>query len=653
MIYIQDYDIQAASLGPNNPLPDIKNNTYIHAGFETTDRVSAEEATYLGQGMINTMLPYQMQDQYDRDRSTRQFKAAIIENAHLRAVFLPELGGRLWSLYDKDLGRELLYKNPVFQPGNLALRNAWFSGGVEFNVGIKGHNPLTCSPIFCERAETPDGDVLNLYEYERIRGVVFTVSAWLPEDSRVLYLRCRIENTEDKQKPMYWWSNIAVPETPDTRVIVPAEDSFLCSYQEDHYVLDKVSIPYSQGTDISYPTNLKNSQDFFYKIPKEEAKWIASVEKDGIGLLQCSTDRLFGRKTFLWGQNPGGRNWNRFLSDRDFPYIEIQAGLAHTQLEHIPMEGCSEWSWVEAYTAMEGDPALLYSDNWQTAVGEVARHLAQRVGDSHTLTFPSEESVTARTILSNGSGWGALEECLRGERVSRYHTFPRIEGETDRWHTLLAEGSFPAPMGQPAPDSYVTGEAWAQRLAALPEQNWYSLLQLGVVRYAEGDLKGAEAAWQASLEQEENAWAHRNLGALYKNEYGNLETGKAHLLRAVELEQNCRSLYVECGSMLTSCGEDARWLALFDDMSATLQQDGRLRLYRAIALMHLDRVKEAAAILNPQFVMNDIKEGELSVSAVWFDLYRRLYEKQNGVNDPVAADKAYPLPRALDFRMHL
>ena len=653
MVYIQDYGIQAASLGANNPLPDIKNNTYIHAGFETTERVSAEEATYLGQGMINTMLPYQMQDQYDRDRTTRQFKAAIIENAHLRAVFLPELGGRLWSLYDKDLGRELLYKNTVFQPGNLALRNAWFSGGVEFNVGIKGHNPLTCSPIFCERAETPQGDVLTLYEYERIRGVVFAVSAWLPEDSRVLYLRCRIENTEDKKKPMYWWSNIAVPETPNTRVIVPAEDSFLCSYQEDHYVLDKVSIPYSQGTDISYPANLKNSQDFFYKIPKEEAKWIASVEKDGIGLLQCSTDRLIGRKTFLWGQNPGGRNWNRFLSDRDFPYIEIQAGLAHTQLEHIPMEGCSEWSWVEAYTAMEGDPDLLYSDNWQTAVDEVARHLARRVGDPHTLTFPSEESVITRTILSNGSSWGALEESLRGASISRYHTFPRSEGETDCWFTLLESGTFPAPAGHPAPVSYVTGEAWKKRLAALPEHNWYSLLQLGVVRYAEGDLEGAEATWKASLEQEENPWAHRNLGALYKNEYGNLEAGKTHLLRAVELEQNCRSLYVECGAMLTSCGEDACWLELFDGMSAALQQDGRLRLYRAIALMHLDRVEEAAEILNPHFVMNDIKEGELSVSAVWFDLYRRLYEKQNGVNDSAAADKAYPLPQALDFRMHL
>ena len=41
--------------------------------------------------------------------------------------------------------------NPVFQPGNLAIRNAWFSGGVEWNMGIRGHSVYTCSPVFAAR----------------------------------------------------------------------------------------------------------------------------------------------------------------------------------------------------------------------------------------------------------------------------------------------------------------------------------------------------------------------------------------------------------------------------------------------------------------------------------------------------------------------
>ena len=135
-------------MGRLNPMPDIKNISYIHAGYEMTDKIQDDEKTYMGKGMIRTMLPYMVQDQYTRDKENKEYCACVLENNYLRAVFLPELGGRLWSLYDKEKCQDLLYVNPVFQPGNLGLRNAWFSGGVEFNVGIKGHNPLTCSPLW-------------------------------------------------------------------------------------------------------------------------------------------------------------------------------------------------------------------------------------------------------------------------------------------------------------------------------------------------------------------------------------------------------------------------------------------------------------------------------------------------------------------------
>ncbi len=408
MITFVPVTIPAASLGELNPTADIRNNTYIHATYEVTDKVTEDEKQYLGVGMLQTMLPYQMQDGYDRVKKPRAFRAAIVENAYLRATFLPEIGGRLWSLYDKTLKKELLYSNSVFQPANLALRNAWFSGGVEFNVGIKGHTPLTCSPLFCEIDRTPQGEVLSLYEYERIRGVVYSVSAWLPEDSRVLYLKCRIENRTDEQKHMYWWSNIAVPETPETRILVPADESFVTYYQENHYIFDKGPVPHALGTDVSYPANIPFSHDFFFKIPKDRRKWIAAAQKDGTGLFQCSTDRLRGRKLFVWGQGQGGRHWGEWLSEPGQSYVEIQAGLANTQMEHIPMPSRTEWSWVEAYGALEADPARLFSEDWHEAAAEAERCVFDKVGDPGTLTFPDDASVTARKKLFSASGWGAV-----------------------------------------------------------------------------------------------------------------------------------------------------------------------------------------------------------------------------------------------------
>jgi hypothetical protein len=110
---------------------------------------------------------------------------------------------------------------------------------------------------------------------------------------------------------------------------------------------------------------------------------------------------------------------------------------------------------------------------------------------------------------------------------------------------------------------------------------------------------------------------------------------------------------------LTADGGDEQWLEIYAQLSPALQNMGRLRLYKAIALINLDRLEQAAEIINEDFVLSDIKEGELSVSYYWFRLYRGLYAKENGIpyneNDKAlaeAADRKYPLPRKLDFRMH-
>ena len=102
------------------------------------------------------VLPYRMQDGYGRTRQPISLKSIVLENEFLRAVFLPEVGGRLYSLW-KPVERELLHCNPVFQPANLAIRNAWFSGGIEWNIGQFGHTFTTCSPVFAAQIRAHAG----------------------------------------------------------------------------------------------------------------------------------------------------------------------------------------------------------------------------------------------------------------------------------------------------------------------------------------------------------------------------------------------------------------------------------------------------------------------------------------------------------------
>ena len=113
----------------------------------------------------------------------------------LTATFLPGYGGRLWSLVHRPTGRELLHRNPILQPANLALRDAWLAGGVEWNIGATGHWPLTCSPLHAVRLSAPDGTpVLRMYEFERLRRVVMTVDAWLPAGSPTLMVHVALHN---------------------------------------------------------------------------------------------------------------------------------------------------------------------------------------------------------------------------------------------------------------------------------------------------------------------------------------------------------------------------------------------------------------------------------------------------------------------------
>src|SRR5256885_11521532 len=54
------------------------------------------------------------------------------------------------------------------------------------------------------------------------------------------------------------------------------------------------------------PMRHSRAVDYFFEPLAEERSWIASVDGTGVGLVQASTERLQGRKLFVWGQGDGG-----------------------------------------------------------------------------------------------------------------------------------------------------------------------------------------------------------------------------------------------------------------------------------------------------------------------------------------------------------
>lgn len=284
-----------------------------------------EMARNIRYGTVRSVLPYLLQDDYSRELVPQETSVATLENDYLLATVLLDFGGRLWSLQDKVGGRELLYNNDRIQFGNLGLRNAWFPGGVEWNLGTTGHTALTCSPVHAASLEFLDGAPgLRIYEWERMRDLVYQLDFRLGPRSRRLVVDIKVTNPNAHAVPVYWWSNIALASSPGIRVVVPSRTAFEFTYAQR---LHRVPVPGSGAADLTYPHAARRTADYFFELDPGRLPWIAAVDPAGVGLLQVSTRRLRGRKLFTWGTSPGGRRWQEFLTGSTQSYFEIQAGL--------------------------------------------------------------------------------------------------------------------------------------------------------------------------------------------------------------------------------------------------------------------------------------------------------------------------------------
>ena len=266
----------AADLGEESCVPDLLGERILQNSLkfylDETDEI------YEGYGKVADSYPYRQRNNYKRQLKEKQIRTAVLENNQLKAVFLPDYGGRLWELWDKNENRNLLYTNDVLQFSNLAVRNAWFSGGVEWNLGIIGHQPYTTEPLYVAETHTDEGEpVLRMYEYERIRGVTWQMDFWLDDDCSYLKCRMRIVNESTEVIPMYWWSNMAVPEYEQGHITVPASEAYAGTGVECR----KVSLPEVDGVDVSDYQKIPRSIDYFFNIPENEPKYIVNVDKNG------------------------------------------------------------------------------------------------------------------------------------------------------------------------------------------------------------------------------------------------------------------------------------------------------------------------------------------------------------------------------------
>ena len=663
--------IEGAKLEGENPLPYFRNREH-HRSVPDNGTFPPELKEQLGKHTGERYLPYRMQDRYSRDRRPIALKTIVLENDRLSAVFLPDYGGRLYSLTDLRTKKQLLYTNPVLQPANLAILNAWFSGGVEWNVGQLGHTFTTASPLHAAKLTDENGhEFLRMYEYERCKNVFWHVDVHLPPGAEQLAVYVRVVNDRDDPTSMYWWTNIAVPETPKCRVFSSTDQVIHLDHAGKGFGLGELphlsSVP---GVDVSYPMHFPFANEYFFQTPETcRAPWEAVAYEDGRLFYERSTSRLRYRKMFCWGTHPGGRRWCDFLSKPgEGHYIEIQGGLAPTQLHGIEMPAGAEWDFTQAIGMSDVDPEEVQREHYREARATVDARVSGLLPEEELYRmherFRSLAGNRPEVMLHAGSGWGALErrrrETQEGGGVPDGFLFEDSSlGEPQLpWLALLTDGRFPDADVKDVPASWMVQPEWRalfERSLRQPEgRSWNAYMHYGVMLYEAGLEAEAIKAWETSLSIAPSPWVYRNLSVVAQRR-GDNDKALRELEHAYELSRGFpdRAFAEEYVSLLIRDKQFRKAWDVYSSLPDVFRQGDRLRIIVGEAALELGIESFLEELFRAEFAV--IREGEVTIVELWYQYHaRKLARERNAELTPALLEevKATIPPRSnVDFRL--
>lgn len=163
-------------------------------------------------------------------------QSVVLENDSLRLTFLPELGGRLWSIIDLARGEEILWHHPTLAPHAVPQGVGYddaFAGGwdelfpsdraVDFDgIAYPDHGEWWSQPWEWRVAEDANALRLTLTgsgfatRHEAVRTIT------LPQADSEFAWQTQITNMGDAAIPYIWRHHPALPIRPGARLEMPA-----------------------------------------------------------------------------------------------------------------------------------------------------------------------------------------------------------------------------------------------------------------------------------------------------------------------------------------------------------------------------------------------------------------------------------------------
>lgn len=337
--------------------------------------------------------PYSYQLDVRTEKRPVEHRVIVLENDYVEAVILPDMGGRLYSLFDKVARQHTFMVPPSVKYQNISMRGAWIAGGIELNFGHRGHNVSTVNPVSWTTRTEPDGSV-SVFVGTVVRPLEMRwfVRYNLQPDRSAIDMNITTVSSQVLPGQMYWWTNSAVDVGEQSKF-------YYFGHKANGHALH--SWPVTDGLDYSWYRNRLFGSDMFLSDPQRDYMAFYDFGRHH-GLAQTANRFLApGQKYFTWGCDSRGKYWDLLLSDSEQTYCEIQRGRLETQglTEPIPPMSVDGWTetWMpinktEGFGGLENDLVVSVAADGQRAVmvrllSMVPRH------DLHVEALSSEESL--------------------------------------------------------------------------------------------------------------------------------------------------------------------------------------------------------------------------------------------------------------------
>jgi len=269
------------------------------------------------------LFPYTSYGDTETTPGPRAFRMTVLENDFLRVGVAPELGGRVYSLFDKRIGQEILFSNPVVKPVRILPIWAFISGGIEFNFPI-AHSPTSIAEVGCASGQVGHYGFIRVGEREARTGMEWVVELGLVEDSPVLVQRTAFRNLTGADHPWMSWTIAAVRSTEGTEFVHPR-----------HRVLvhnDRVTEMDWPGAGLNWDHNFRQMTALFWK-PGSAPQFGAFHHDLGFGLMHLADPaQLPGKKVWTYGYDQH-RPWGQDTTEGGSSYAEIESGPLLDQSE--------------------------------------------------------------------------------------------------------------------------------------------------------------------------------------------------------------------------------------------------------------------------------------------------------------------------------